>query len=45
MIVILGFSAFVATVSVKAGDASKVRRQILREGGDYMPEGGENIYK
>ena len=45
MIVILGFSAFVPTVSVKTGNASKIRRQIHRQGGAYMPKRGENIYK
>ena len=45
MIVILGFSAFVPTVSVKTGNASKIRRQKHRQGGAYMPKRGENIYK
>ena len=45
MIVILGFSAFVPTVSVKTGNASKIRPQIHRQGGAYMPKRGENIYK
>lgn len=43
MIVILGFSAFVPTVSVKTGNASKIRRQIHRQGGAYMPKRGEHL--